>query len=118
MQKILNSYFEKLKQLCLSNAKFKNLLDKPVVFITSGGTSVPLEKNTVRSVENFSTGTRGARSAEYFLKAGHPVIYYHRDSCLCPFAIELKSTMSDWLRDFDTHNGYKNKTFNQQVDNY
>jgi hypothetical protein len=26
---------------------------------------VPLEKNTVRSVENFSTGKRGAASAEY-----------------------------------------------------
>ena len=35
-----------------------------VVLITSGGTSVPLEKNTVRSVENFSTGSRGAKSAE------------------------------------------------------
>ena len=27
-----------------------------VILITSGGTSVPLEKNTVRSIENFSTG--------------------------------------------------------------
>lgn len=46
--------------------------------ITSGGTSVPLEENTVRSVENFSTGTRGSRSAEYFLKGGHPVIFFFR----------------------------------------
>jgi phosphopantothenate-cysteine ligase len=36
--------------------------------VTSGGTSVPLELNTVRSIENFSTGTRGARSAEFFIK--------------------------------------------------
>lgn len=35
-----------------------------VVLVTSGGTSVPLEKNTVRSIENFSTGSRGAKSAE------------------------------------------------------
>jgi phosphopantothenate-cysteine ligase len=35
-----------------------------IVFITSGGTSVKLEKNTVRSLENFSTGGRGRRSAE------------------------------------------------------
>jgi len=52
------------------------------VLITSGGTSVPLEKNTVRSVENFSTGARGARSAEYFIKAGHPVIFLHRKDSL------------------------------------
>jgi phosphopantothenate-cysteine ligase len=38
-----------------------------VVLITSGGTSVPLERNTVRSIENFSTGLRGSASAEYFL---------------------------------------------------
>jgi phosphopantothenate-cysteine ligase len=35
-----------------------------VILITSGGTSVPLEKNSVRSIENFSTGMRGAISAE------------------------------------------------------
>ncbi|KAH0484194.1 MAG: hypothetical protein KVP17_004198 [Porospora cf. gigantea B] len=32
--------------------------------ITSGGTSVPLERNTVHFVDNFSTGTRGANMAE------------------------------------------------------
>ena len=35
-----------------------------LIFITSGGTSVSLEKNTVRSLENFSTGGRGSRSTE------------------------------------------------------
>lgn len=38
--------------------------NRPMVLVTSGGTSVPLEKNTVRSIENFSTGKRGAASAE------------------------------------------------------
>ena len=38
-----------------------------VIIVTSGGTSVPLEKNAVRSLENFSTGTRGAISTEQFL---------------------------------------------------
>ena len=36
-----------------------------VVVVTSGGTTVPLERNTVRFIDNFSTGSRGARSAEY-----------------------------------------------------
>ena len=31
----------------------------------SGGTSVPLEKNTVRFLDNFSSGGRGSSSAEY-----------------------------------------------------
>ena len=35
-----------------------------------GGTIVPLEKNTVRFIDNFSTGSRGAASAEYFLAQG------------------------------------------------
>lgn len=61
----------------------------PIIVVTSGGTSVPLEKNTVRSIENFSTGTRGARSTEYFLKAGLPVIFFHRNTSLKPFAIEF-----------------------------
>jgi phosphopantothenate-cysteine ligase len=38
---------------------------KPIVLVTSGGTTVPLEKNTVRFIDNFSTGDRGSTSAEY-----------------------------------------------------
>ncbi len=41
-----------------------------VVYITSGGTKVPLEKNMVRCIDNFSTGSRGASSAERFLAQG------------------------------------------------
>ena len=55
------------------------------VCVTSGGTSIPLEKNTVRSIENFSTGQRGAISAELFLQKGYNVIFFYRDSSLFPF---------------------------------
>uniref|UniRef100_A0A915PW98 DNA/pantothenate metabolism flavoprotein C-terminal domain-containing protein n=1 Tax=Setaria digitata TaxID=48799 RepID=A0A915PW98_9BILA len=37
---------------------------RKIVLITSGGTRVPLEKNMVRFIDNFSMGTRGAASAE------------------------------------------------------
>ena len=47
---------------------FTEVIEGKLIIVTSGGTSVPLEKNTVRSVENFSTGTRGALSTEQFLK--------------------------------------------------
>ena len=36
-----------------------------------GGTIIPLEKNTVRFIDNFSTGNRGAASSEYFLAQGY-----------------------------------------------
>ncbi|GMI08009.1 hypothetical protein TrVE_jg13323 [Triparma verrucosa] len=57
----------------------------PTVLITSGGTSVPLESNTVRTLENFSTGTRGSSSAELFLKRGYRVIFMHRAGSKLPF---------------------------------
>ncbi|KAJ8609049.1 hypothetical protein MRB53_039318 [Persea americana] len=56
-----------------------------IVFITSGGTTVPLEKSNVRFIDNFSAGTRGATSAEYFLKQGYAVIFMHRQFSLQPF---------------------------------
>jgi phosphopantothenate-cysteine ligase len=51
----------------------------------SGGTTVPLEHNTVRFVDNFSAGTRGAASAEYFLEHSYAVIFMHRLKSLEPF---------------------------------
>lgn len=56
-----------------------------VVFITSGGTTVPLENQTVRFIDNFSNGTRGAVSAEYFLEAGYAVVFMHRQNSLQPY---------------------------------
>lgn len=57
----------------------------PLALVTSGGTSVPLEKSTVRSIENFSTGSRGASSAEAFLSAGYNVIFMHRGGSKLPY---------------------------------
>ncbi|MCJ1397595.1 hypothetical protein MMC11_000790 [Xylographa trunciseda] len=57
-----------------------------VVLVTSGGTTVPLENQTVRFIDNFSAGTRGATSAEYFLEAGYAVIFLHRHFSLLPYA--------------------------------
>ncbi|XP_074652178.1 phosphopantothenate--cysteine ligase-like [Tubulanus polymorphus] len=57
-----------------------------VVLVTSGGTTVPLESRTVRFIDNFSIGTRGSASAEYFLDEGYAVIFLHRNRSLTPFA--------------------------------
>ncbi|KAK4982406.1 Phosphopantothenate--cysteine ligase cab2 [Elasticomyces elasticus] len=57
-----------------------------VVLVTSGGTTVPLENQTVRFIDNFSAGTRGATSAEYFLSEGYAVIFLHRQYSLLPYS--------------------------------
>ena len=62
---------------------------KKTILITSGGTSVRLEKNTVRTIENFSTGKRGALSAEEFLKNDYNVIYLYRENSCLPFYNKL-----------------------------
>ena len=60
--------------------------NRRVVLVTSGGTTVPLEAQTVRFIDNFSAGTRGATSAEYFLEQGYAVIFLHRQYSLLPYS--------------------------------
>jgi len=68
-----------------------------VVLVTSGGTTVPLELNVVRFLDNFSAGTRGATSAEYFLRAGYAVIFMHRQFSLQPFSRHYSHTTNPFL---------------------
>ncbi|XP_042506651.1 phosphopantothenate--cysteine ligase 2-like [Macadamia integrifolia] len=60
-----------------------------VVCVTSGGTTVPLERRCVRFIDNFSSGHRGAASTEYFLKAGYAVIFLHRRGTCQPYCRSL-----------------------------
>nr|XP_014722795.2 phosphopantothenate--cysteine ligase isoform X1 [Equus asinus] len=57
-----------------------------VVLVTSGGTKVPLEARPVRFLDNFSSGRRGAASAEAFLAAGYGVLFLYRARSAFPFA--------------------------------
>ncbi|ORY41006.1 putative phosphopantothenoylcysteine synthetase [Rhizoclosmatium globosum] len=57
-----------------------------IVLVTSGGTTVPLEAQTVRFIDNFSAGTRGSISTEYFLEHGYAVIFLHRQYSLLPYS--------------------------------
>lgn len=70
-----------------------------VVLVTSGGTTVPLERQTVRFIDNFSAGTRGATSAEYFLEAGYAVIFLYRQFSLLPYSRHY-SHATDCFLDF------------------
>jgi phosphopantothenate-cysteine ligase len=58
---------------------------RPIALVTSGGTTVPLEAQTVRFLDNFSAGTRGATSAEYFIEQGYACIFLHRQWSLEPY---------------------------------
>jgi len=73
--------------------------NQPLCLVTSGGTTVPLEVNTVRFVDNFSAGTRGSASAEYFLANGFAVIFLSRDKSLQPFSRHFDT--SDLLQAMD-----------------
>uniref|UniRef100_A0A0N5BX64 Phosphopantothenate--cysteine ligase n=1 Tax=Strongyloides papillosus TaxID=174720 RepID=A0A0N5BX64_STREA len=72
-----------------NNHSLKKFVDdnkgEKFVLVTSGGTRVPIEKNTVRFIDNFSTGKRGSSSAEYFLQNNYFVIFFYRDTSLKPF---------------------------------
>lgn len=57
-----------------------------VVLVTSGGTKVPLEARAVRFLDNFSSGRRGAASAEVFLAAGYGVLFLYRARSAFPYA--------------------------------
>ena len=77
-----------------------------VACVTSGGTTVPLERNTVRFIDNFSTGNRGAAVTEQLLESGYAVIFVHRAHSAFPCARRLlaphrsaEALLSSWSRD-------------------
>jgi phosphopantothenate-cysteine ligase len=53
--------------------------------VTSGGTTVPLERSGVRFLDNFSTGARGASLAERLARGGYAVVFLHRAGSKQPF---------------------------------
>lgn len=71
--------------------------NRRIALVTSGGTTVPLELNVVRFLDNFSAGTRGATSAEYFLKHGYAVIFMHRQFSLQPFSRHYSHSTNPFL---------------------
>ncbi|KAI0565157.1 DNA/pantothenate metabolism flavoprotein [Gracilaria domingensis] len=92
--------FEKAKlESFVHRAKTGNLR---IAVVTSGGTSVPLEQRAVRYLNNFSTGTRGARSAENFVRQLHigqdgngfernayAVVFLYREGSKLPFLRDI-----------------------------
>lgn len=58
----------------------------PIVCVSSGGTTVPLERHCVRFLDNFSTGRRGAACACHFIQKGYAVLFLSRDTAAHPWS--------------------------------
>lgn len=61
-------FAESLQNFITRHTSPAGVLTRPIACVTSGGTTVPLERNCVRFIDNFSAGTRGAMSTEQFLQ--------------------------------------------------
>lgn len=82
---------EKLNAKAVGTTMFlKKLFEKHpdcpgIAFVTSGGTTVPLEVHAVRFITNFSSGRRGAKLAECYLQEGWACILLRHHSAVQPF---------------------------------
>ncbi|XP_046355568.2 phosphopantothenate--cysteine ligase-like isoform X1 [Haliotis rufescens] len=88
-----NDKYEHMREFVSKHSAIGNR----VVLVSSGGTTVPLESRTVRFIDNFSIGTRGSASAEYFLQQGYAVIFLHRLRSLEPYSRHVQRHMMDML---------------------
>ncbi|KAL7563292.1 hypothetical protein ACA910_016652 [Epithemia clementina (nom. ined.)] len=68
-------------------------MHRPIALVSSGGTAADLERRSVRCLENFSTGLRGAVSVEGFLQRGYAVIHLWRQGSAAPFARVLSQQL-------------------------
>lgn len=91
------AYLSQISHDVASFINYNHLRNRKIVLVTSGGTTVPLENNTVRFIDNFSAGTRGATSAEYFLENRYAVIFLHREFSLLPYSRHFSHTTNSLL---------------------
>lgn len=112
------SHVDEVKEKMSAFAVHHVTAGRRVVLITSGGTKVPLESRTVRFLDNFSSGRRGASSAEYFIDSGYAVIFLHRHRSLYPYTRTFSTiNMLDALqfRSGEEASGNTEVVVNQQV---
>ena len=80
--------------------------NKKIAFITSGGTSAPLEKPpmAVRFLDNFSSGARGAALCEYLSKEGYCVVSLRRTGSKMPFIRKCEKLFAKTKKKKNVHN--------------
>ncbi|KTW31293.1 phosphopantothenate--cysteine ligase CAB2 [Pneumocystis jirovecii RU7] len=110
---LLKEWEQKVEEFV--NIQLKN--DKRVVLVTvwkSGGTAVPLESQPVRFLDNFSAGTRGSTSTEYFIKFGYSVIFLYRQYSFLPYSRSYyygKDDFFDYFEETQDSNGKNDSGF-------
>ena len=77
--------------------EFTKNCNGPIVCVTSGGTTVPLEQNMVRFIDNFSRGERGAASVESFVAHGYSVVFLYRKGSIMPFTRSFRKSISQQI---------------------
>uniref|UniRef100_A0A6G3MGV3 Uncharacterized protein C4B318 (Trinotate prediction) n=1 Tax=Henneguya salminicola TaxID=69463 RepID=A0A6G3MGV3_HENSL len=85
-------------------------INSKICLITSGGTAVPIEKNAVRTIQNFSTGRRGALLAEFLLTRDYFVIFLSNSSSFKPFLYHLNN-----LFDFPNNSNFTQTICDLQI---
>ncbi|KAG5502924.1 hypothetical protein JKF63_04697 [Porcisia hertigi] len=70
-----------------------------IAYITSGGTTVPLEVNAVRFITNFSSGGRGAYFVETLAERGWACVLLHHRTAVMPFRRVLDTLATEDLFD-------------------
>ena len=80
---------DQIQSFCWTHAA----TNRPVVLVSSGGTAADLEERTVRSLENFSTGRRGALSVEQFIERGYAVLHLWRIGSTSPYGRVLSDAL-------------------------
>lgn len=88
---LVNSFVKELNDTTLEDQLEAFVLPhachhRPIVLVSSGGTVADLEVHSVRCLDNFSTGTRGAISVEHFLRKGYAVIHLWRSGSAAPYS--------------------------------
>ncbi|KAG5477066.1 hypothetical protein LSCM1_05406 [Leishmania martiniquensis] len=70
-----------------------------IAYITSGGTTVPLEVNAVRFITNFSSGGRGALLVEALAERGWACVLLHHRTSLMPFRRTFETLSTEQIFD-------------------
>lgn len=64
------------------------------IFITSGGTKIPIDR--VRNISNMSKGTFGAKIAYELLTLGHEVFFFKAEGSASPVAVTMDLAHNGW----------------------
>ncbi|PWV13127.1 hypothetical protein C3747_45g200 [Trypanosoma cruzi] len=101
MENMTTASMAKLQQWSTKLLEFAHYVsEKPckgMALVTSGGTAVPIEVNSVRYLSNFSSGGRGAGMVEALLQRGWACVFLYHEHSSRPFRRNLDHLSTEQL---------------------